>query len=83
MDAINSDVMEKRYGLTKKDVLERAFAMQPGLHARAGHFFDRPAPAVSYRTDLARICALVPESLVLKYPLVNLTFFCMVIATRC
>lgn len=81
MDRINSDVTEQRYGLTKKDVLERAFAIpfgNPAYPPAPDKFFDRPALTVRYRTDLDKARALVPEPLMLEDPIVSLTFLFMV-----
>jgi acetoacetate decarboxylase len=81
MDRINSDVTERRYGLTKTDVLERAFAIpfgNPAYPPAPDRFFDRPALTVRYSTDLDKARALVPEPLVLEDPIVSLTFLFMV-----
>jgi acetoacetate decarboxylase len=82
MDNINSDVMqEQRYGITKKDVLEQAFAMpfgNPAYPPAPDKFFDRPALTVRYRTDPDKARVLVPEPMVLEDPIVTLTFLFMV-----
>jgi acetoacetate decarboxylase len=81
MDRINSDVTEQRYGLTKKDVLERAFAIplgNPAYPPAPDKFFDRPALTVQYRTDIDKARALVPEPLMIEDPIVSLTFLFMV-----
>jgi acetoacetate decarboxylase len=81
MDRINSGVTEQRYGLTKTDVLERAFAIpfgNPAYPPAPDRFFDRPALTVRYSTDLDKARALVPEPLVLEDPIVSLTFLFMV-----
>jgi len=54
MNRINSDVTEQRYRLTKKDVLEGAFAIpfgNPRYPPAPGNVFDRPALTIRYRTD--------------------------------
>jgi acetoacetate decarboxylase len=81
MYRINSGVMEQRYGLTTKDILERASAMpfgNPAYPPAPDKFFDRPALTVRYRTDLDKVRALVPEPLLLEDPIVSLTFLFMV-----
>ena len=81
MDRINSDMTEQRYGLTKKDILDRASAIpfgNPAYPPGPDKFFDRPALTVLYRTDLDKARALVPEPLVLEEPIVSLTFLFMV-----
>ncbi len=68
-------------GLTKGDVMRRAFAMplaSPAYPRAPDRFFDRPALSVTYRTDLENISELVPEPLLLREPLVTLTFLFMV-----
>jgi acetoacetate decarboxylase len=81
MNGINSAITEPGYGLTKKDVLEGAFAIpfgNPAYPPGPDRFFDRPALTVQYRTDPDKARALVPEPLVLEDPIVNLTFLFMV-----
>jgi acetoacetate decarboxylase len=81
MNDINSDAREKTNRLTKKEVVARAYAMpfaSPAYTAAPDKFLDRPALTVSYRTDLDRVRALVPEPLVVEDPVVNLTFLFMV-----
>jgi acetoacetate decarboxylase len=81
MDKINSDAMELRYGITKEDILEQAFAIpfgNPAYPPAPDKFFDRPALTVRYRTDLDKARALVPEPLVLEDPIITLTFLFMV-----
>ena len=41
-------------------------------------FFDRPALTVSYRSDLDKVQALVPEPLVVEDPIVSLAFLFMI-----
>ncbi|VVP67190.1 putative acetoacetate decarboxylase [Pseudomonas fluorescens] len=67
--------------LTPEGVRQKAFAMP--LHAPAyaqppSAFLDRPSLTISYRTDLDLVRALVPEPLVVKDPIVSLSFLSMV-----
>jgi acetoacetate decarboxylase len=81
MNDIIPDAGEQTSYLTKDKILARAYAMpfaSPAYTAGPDKFFDRPALTVSYRTDLNRVSALVPEPLVVEDPVVNLTFLFMV-----
>jgi acetoacetate decarboxylase len=81
MNDINFDAREQTSRLTKREVLARAYAMpfaSPAYTAAPDKFLDRPALTVSYRSDLDRVRALVPEPLVVDDPVVNLTFLFMV-----
>lgn len=67
--------------LTPEGVRQKAFAMP--LHAPAyvqppSAFLDRPSLTISYRTDMQLARALVPEPLVIKDPIVSLSFLSMV-----
>ncbi|WCM53842.1 acetoacetate decarboxylase [Pseudomonas sp. WJP1] len=67
--------------LTPEGVRQKAFAMP--LHAPAyaqppSAFLDRPSLTISYRTDMELARALVPEPLVVKDPIVSLSFLSMV-----
>ncbi|MGY2260216.1 acetoacetate decarboxylase [Pseudomonas sp. SDO55104_S430] len=69
------------HALTPESVREKAFAMP--LHAPAyarppSAFLDRPSLTISYRTDMELARALVPEPLVVKDPIVSLSFLSMV-----
>jgi acetoacetate decarboxylase len=68
-------------GLTKEDILSRAFAIpfcSPAYPPAPDKFFDRPALTVRYRSDLDKVRALVPEPLVIEDPIVSLAFLFMV-----
>ena len=81
MNEISPNATERTYGLTKEDVLARAFAIplcSPAYPPAPDKFFDRPALTVSYRTDLDKVRALVPEPLVIDEPIVNLAFLFIV-----
>jgi acetoacetate decarboxylase len=73
--------MSSKSGLSKQDVVERAFAMpfsSPSYPPAPDKFFDRPALTVTYRSDIDQIQQLVPEPLVLKDPVVSIAFLFMV-----
>jgi hypothetical protein len=77
MNEIGFSAAERACGLTKEDVLARAFAIpfnNPAYPPAPDKFFDRPALTVSYRTDLDKVRGLVPEPLVIEEPIVSLTF---------
>jgi hypothetical protein len=57
MNEISPNATERTYG----DVLARAFAIPFENPPAPEKFFDRPALTVSYRTDLDKVQALVPE----------------------
>jgi acetoacetate decarboxylase len=81
MNDISSNATKRTRGLTKEDILGHAFAIpfcNPAYPPAPDKFFDRPAPTVSYRTDIDEDRALVPEPLMLEDPIVNLTFLYMV-----
>jgi len=81
MNDVNFDAREQTSRLTKREVLARAYAMpfaSPAYTAAPDKFLDRPALTVTYRSDLDRVRALVPEPLVVDDPVVNLTFPFMV-----
>ena len=64
-------------GLTKEDILGRAYAIpfcSPAYPPAPDKFFDRPALTVSYRTDPDRVRALVPQPLVVEEPIVSSGF---------
>ena len=67
--------------LTAEGVRQQAFAMP--IHAPAyarppSAFLDRPSLTISYRTDMELARALVPQPLVVKDPIVSLSFLSMV-----
>ncbi|VWB14531.1 acetoacetate decarboxylase [Burkholderia stagnalis] len=73
--------MDNASGLSRQDVIERAFAMplnSPPYPPAPDKFLDRPALTVTYRSDLERIRQLVPEPLELRDPLVSIAFLYMV-----
>jgi acetoacetate decarboxylase len=81
MNEIGFSAAERASGLTKEDVLARAFAIpfsNPAYPPAPDKFFDRPALTVSYRTDLDKVRGLVPEPLVIEEPIVSLSFLFMV-----
>jgi acetoacetate decarboxylase len=58
MNDISPNITERTFGLTKEDVLSRAFAIpfcSPAYPPAPDKFFDRPALTVSYRTDLDKV----------------------------
>jgi acetoacetate decarboxylase len=78
---IRRTVMKAEIGLTKENVVKRAFAMplsSPAYPPAPDKFLDRPALTVTYRTEIERIRQLVPEPLELKDPVVSLNFLFMV-----
>jgi acetoacetate decarboxylase len=81
MSKIHHNTTNLTSGLTKEDVLSRAFAIpfgRPAYPPAPDKFFDRPALTVTYRTDLDKVRALVPEPLVIEEPTVSLAFLFMV-----
>jgi acetoacetate decarboxylase len=67
--------------LTAAMVREKAFAIpfhSPAYAHPPSWFLDRPALTISYRTDMDLARAIVPEPLVIRDPLVSLTFLYMV-----
>lgn len=62
-------------------VLEKAYAMpvvSPAYPQPPSWFLDRPSLTISYRTDIELARAMVPEPLVVKDPIVSLSFLWMV-----
>src|SRR5258706_11941373 len=81
MNEISRHATERRSGRSKAEVLDHAYAMpfeNPAYPPAPDKFFDRPALTVSYRTDLDKVRALVPEPLVIEEPIVSLAFLFMV-----
>ena len=63
-----------------KDVVNRAFAMplgNPAYPAPPDRFLDRASLTVSYRSDMDRVAALVPEPLTVSDPIVSVAFLFM------
>jgi acetoacetate decarboxylase len=66
--------------MTEDEVRERAFAMpltSPAFPMGPYRFFDREFMVITYRTDPARLRAMVPEPLKLPEPLVKYEFIRM------
>ncbi|MDZ3992742.1 putative acetoacetate decarboxylase [Pseudomonas sp. Teo4] len=67
--------------LTSDAVRQRAYAMpliSPAYAQPPSWFLDRPSLTISYRTDIEAARAMVPEPLVVKDPIVSLSFLWMV-----
>ncbi len=67
--------------LTPESVRQKAYAMplvSPAYAQPPSWFLDRPSLTISYRTDLEAARAIVPEPLVVKDPIVSLSFLWMV-----
>lgn len=67
--------------LTAERIRQHAYAMpvaSPAYGPPPSWFVDRPSLTISYRTDLDAAQALVPEPLVVKDPIVSLSFLWMV-----
>jgi len=81
MNDVNFGAAERMSRLTESDIRARAYAMpfaSPAYAPAPDKFFDRPALTVSYRTDLDKVRAIVPEPLTIREPVVNLAFLFMV-----
>jgi acetoacetate decarboxylase len=81
MNEISPNATRRTGVLTKEDVLGRAYAIplcSPAYPPAPDKFFDRPALTVSYRSDLDKIRALVPQPLEVEEPIVSLAFLFMV-----
>lgn len=67
--------------LTPESVRQKAYAMpivSPAYPQPPSWFLDRPSLTISYRTDIELLRAMVPEPLVVKDPIVSLSFLWMV-----
>ncbi|WP_085727217.1 acetoacetate decarboxylase [Pseudomonas sp. R37(2017)] len=67
--------------LTPESVRQKAYAMpivSPAYPQPPSWFLDRPSLTISYRTDIELVRAMVPEPLVVKDPIVSLSFLWMV-----
>ncbi|WP_238066135.1 MULTISPECIES: acetoacetate decarboxylase [Pseudomonas] len=66
---------------TPESVRQKAYAMpvvSPGYPQPPSWFLDRPSLTITYRTDIELARAMVPEPLMVKDPLVSLSFLWMV-----
>jgi acetoacetate decarboxylase len=70
----------KRYGMNMREVRERAFAMpltNPAYPPGPYRFVNREFLIITYRTDLAKLRAIVPEPLEVEAPHVRYEFIRM------
>src|SRR6202040_3863430 len=68
---------EKDLNMREKEILERAFAMpltNPAYPPGPYRFVNREYLIITYRTDPAKLRAIVPEPLALDAPLVKYEF---------